>query len=99
MDIPLKGWNKLEGSVNRRVESKDFTIRMEWRYRMTMLKHAKRTFSSMLPAERRMMPDKQFPNITDTAACSRFKTQLKRAFDSAEAPQYLIEAIKTGIRS
>ena len=29
----------------------------------------------------------------------RFKAQLKRAVDSVDAPQYLIDAIKTSIRS
>ncbi|MEQ1765082.1 MAG: hypothetical protein ABL984_18290 [Pyrinomonadaceae bacterium] len=41
----------------------------------------------------------QMNNNRETAEYSRFKAQLKRAVDSVEAPEYLIDAIKTAIRS
>jgi len=37
-------------------------------------------------------------NNPETAEYSRFKAQLKRAVDSVDAPEYLIDAIKTAIR-
>jgi hypothetical protein len=46
-----------------------------------------------------LLTDRHIPNSKDTAEFARFKAQLKRAVDSVEAPQYLIDAIKTAIRS
>lgn len=43
--------------------------------------------------------DRQVSNSKDTAEFSRFKAELKRAVASVDAPQYLIDAIKTAIRS
>lgn len=39
-----------------------------------------------------------FDLCSETAAYARFKLQLKRAVDSVDAPEYLIDAIKTAIR-
>ena len=78
--------------MNRKV-----TIRQDWRYRMTTLKNIPTKFKldrSPITHARR-----QAPNSKDTAEFSRFKAQLKRAVASEEAPQYLIDAIKTAIRS
>lgn len=45
------------------------------------------------------LSDRQVSNSKDTAEFSRFKAQLKRAVASVDAPQYLIDAIKTATRS
>lgn len=64
-----------------------------------MLKSSKR--GAAFRPDRGPMPlsDLRFPNNADTAEYSRFKAQLKRAVDSVEAPQYLIDAVKSAIRS
>ena len=68
---------------------------------MTTLKYSKKPFPSMFQADcsRELLADRHVPNSRDTAEFSRFKAQLKRAVDSVEAPQYLIDAIKNAIRS
>ena len=68
---------------------------------MTTLKYSKKHFPSMFKADyrRELLADRYVPNSKETAEFSRFKAQLKRAVDSVEAPQYLIDAIKNAIRS
>ena len=68
---------------------------------MTTLKYSKKPFPSMFKADcsRELLSDRNVPNSKETAEFSRFKAQLQRAVDSAEAPQYLIDAIKNAIRS
>lgn len=68
---------------------------------MTTLKYSKKPFPSMFKADRsrELLFDRNIPNSKETAEFSRFKAQLKRAVDSTEAPQYLIDAIKNAIRS
>ena len=68
---------------------------------MTTLKFSKKPFPSMFKADNsdELLADRHIPNSKDTAEFARFKAQLKRAVDSVEAPQYLIDAIKTAIRS
>jgi hypothetical protein len=68
---------------------------------MTTLKFSTKPFPSMFKADHssELLTDRHIPNSKDTAEFSRFKAQLKRAVDSVEAPQYLIDAIKNAIRS
>lgn len=69
---------------------------------MTKLKISTETFPSMFRADvsGALGTDRpQMNNNRETAEYSRFKAQLKRAVDSVEAPQYLIDAIKNAIRS
>jgi hypothetical protein len=77
--------------------NRKMTIRQDWRYRMTRLKNIPTKFK--LDRSPLRLADRQVPNSKDTAEFSRFKAQLKRAVASVEAPQYLIDAIKTAIRS
>lgn len=78
--------------MNRKI-----TIRLDWRYRMTTLKNIPTKFK--LDRSPLRLPDRWIPNNTDTAEFSRFKAHLKRAVDYIDAPQYLIDAIKTAIRN
>lgn len=68
---------------------------------MTTLKSSRKPQPTLFKPDRSplALSDWQIPNNPDTAEFSRFKAQLKRAVDSIEAPQYLIDAIKTAIRS
>lgn len=68
---------------------------------MTTLKHpdGRTTIELKLDTGDRNWSDLQKQNSPCTAEFSRFKAQLKRAVDSVNAPQYLIDAIKTAIRS
>ena len=67
---------------------------------MTTLKHDK-AFPTVFKLDRGAITvsDRNVPNSHDTAEFSRFKAQLKRAVDSVDVPQYLIDSIKTAIRS
>lgn len=68
---------------------------------MTKLKISTETFASVFHADVRSILGTDRPqmnNNRETAEYSRFKAQLKRAVDSVEAPEYLIDAIKTAIR-
>lgn len=69
---------------------------------MTKLKISTETFPSAFHADLTSLlgtDRSQMNNNRETAEYSRFKAQLKRAVDSVEAPEYLIDAIKTAIRS
>lgn len=68
---------------------------------MTTLKSSRKHFQTLFRPDRTMTIPSGWhvSNNADTAEFSRFKSQLKRAVDSVEAPQYLIDAIKTAIRS
>ncbi len=68
---------------------------------MTKLKFSKKSLLSIFEADfsPELLADCNIPNSKETAEFSRFKAQIKRAVDSAEAPQYLIDAIKIAIRS
>ena len=90
--VGIKAVRSLIDGMNRKV-----TIRQDWRYRMTTLKNIPTKFK--LDRSPITLADRQAPNSKDTAEFSRFKAQLKRAVASEEAPQYLIDAIKTAIRS
>lgn len=90
--VGIKAVRSLIDGINRKV-----TIRQDWRYRMTTLKNIPTKFK--LDRSPITLADRQVPNGKDTAEFSRFKDQLKRAVASEEAPQYLIDAIKTAIRS
>jgi hypothetical protein len=69
---------------------------------MTKLKISTETFPSAFHADMSgvLGVDRlHVNNNRETGEYSRFKARLKRAFDSVEAPEYLIDAIKTAIRS
>jgi len=68
---------------------------------MTTLKRSKKHLPALFKTDRStsLLSDLNIPNSRDTVEFSRFKSQLKRAVDSVEAPQYLIDAIKNAIRS
>ena len=69
---------------------------------MTKLKISTETFPSVFHADVSgiLKVDRlQVDNNRETAEYSRFKAQLKRAVASVEAPEYLIDSIKTAIRS
>lgn len=68
---------------------------------MTTLKRSKKHLPALFKTDRstNLLADRNVPNSRDTAEFSRFKSQLKRAVDSVEAPKYLIDAIKNAIRS
>ena len=68
---------------------------------MTKLKISKNTFPAVFHADLTATFGVDRPHLnnnSETAEYSRFKAQLKRAVDSVEAPEYLIDAIKTAIR-
>jgi len=69
---------------------------------MKKLKSSTETFPSVFRADvtTALRTDRSLmDNNRETAEYSRFKAQLKRAVDSVEAPEYLIDAIKNAIRS
>ena len=68
---------------------------------MTTLKRSRKHLPALFKTDRsvNLLLDRNMPNSKETAEFSRFKAQLKRAVDSVEAPQYLIDAIKNAIRS
>lgn len=69
---------------------------------MTKLKISTETFPSVFHADvtgALATNRSRMNNNRETAEYSRFKAQLKRVVDSVEAPEYLIDAIKTAIRS
>ena len=69
---------------------------------MTKLKITTEPFTTVFRADFPAMfgiDRRHHNNNPETAEYSRFKAQLKRAVDSVEAPQYLIDAIKKAIRS
>lgn len=68
---------------------------------MTTLKHPDGRIKIELKLDTgdRSWSGPQIQNSPCTAEFSRFKAQLKRVVDSVNAPQYLIDAIKTAIRS
>jgi hypothetical protein len=68
---------------------------------MTTLRRSKKHLPALFRTDRTAatLSDQYHPNSPDTMEFSRFKSQLKRAVDSVEAPQYLIDAIKNAIRS
>lgn len=65
------------------------------------LKQNDKTFPVAFKLDRGVIAvtDRNVPNSRDTAEFSRFKAQLKRAVDSVDVPQYLIDSIRTAIRS
>ena len=68
---------------------------------MTRLKNSTKTYPAAFRAGISLTTggDRRFSNNnSQTAEYSRFKAQLKRAVDSVDAPEYLIDAIKTAIR-
>ena len=68
---------------------------------MTKLKISTKTFPALHRADLTAMlgiDRLNLNNNSETAEYSRFKAQLKRAVDSVEAPEYLIDAIKIAIR-
>jgi hypothetical protein len=68
---------------------------------MTTLKRSKKHIQALFKTDRspNLLSDRNGPNSCDTAEFSCLRSQLKRAVDSVEAPQYLIDAIKDAIRS
>jgi hypothetical protein len=69
---------------------------------MTSLNESKKRFPALRCSDLTAMLGLARPgsdDCSDTAAYARFKKQLKRAVDSVDAPEYLIDAIKASIRS
>lgn len=80
--------------------SKDF-VQKDWSDRMTRLKDSTKPYPALYCSDLTAMLGIARPDLNDTsetAVYSRFKVQLKRAVDSVDAPEYLIDAIKTAIR-
>ncbi len=92
----------MNGTLIKGMYRKIFFIRKDWSCRMTKLKISTETFPTVFQTDVSgiLKIDRlQVNNNRETAEYSRFKAQLKRAVDSVEAPEYLIDAIKTAIRS
>lgn len=68
---------------------------------MTSLKNSTKTFPAAFGdgISLSAVTDRRFSNNkSETDEYSRFRDHLKRVVDSVDAPEYLIDAIKTAIR-
>jgi len=96
-----ENWNTALDEMDIRDVLKDFLIRMDWSCKMTRLKNSTKTFPVAFRAGISLTTGTGSPFSNDkseTTEYSRVKAQLKRAVDSVDAPEYLIDAIKSAIR-